>query len=176
MERPRLVAVGRISRAHGVRGLVKVHPYGDSLAEQQVGDCLELDPTDWQDGWARLTIAALQPHGHQLLLMQFAEITTRDEAEKLLGREVFLPPERLSRAAEGEYYHYQLLGLAVETTAGVQLGAITSIIETGSNDVYVVVGRGKEALIPALEGVIVAIDLSRGRMVVDPPEGLIDDF
>lgn len=176
MERPRLVVVGRIGRAHGLRGLVKVHAYGDSLAEQRAGDRLELGPTAREGDQATLTIAASQVRGHQLLLMQFNEINTRDEAEKLLGREVFLPPERLSRTAEGEYYHYQLLGLAVETTAGVQLGEVTNVIETGSNDVYAVMRHGKETLIPALEDVIVSIDLVSGRMVVDPPEGLIDDL
>jgi 16S rRNA processing protein RimM len=176
MEPPRLVAVGRIGRAHGVRGLVKVLPYGDSLAEQRIGDRLELGPSARGTDQAVLTIAALQPHGNQLLLMQFEEITTRDEAEKLLGREVFLPPERLSRIAEGEFYHYQLLGLAVVTTTGLQLGQLTGIIETGSNDVYVVERDGKEVLIPALEGVIVSVDVTMGQMIVELPEGLIDDL
>jgi len=176
MEQLRLVAVGKVSRVHGVRGFVRIYPYGESLAEQQTGDRLQLASSARNGEQETLTIASLQPHGPKLLLVQFTEIETREKAEKLLGKEIFLPPERLSPTTEGEYYHYQLLGLAVETTKGVALGKIASIIETGSNDVYVIAGQGKEVLIPALEDIVISIDLTNGQMIVDPPEGLIDDL
>ena len=67
-----------------------------------------------------------------------------------------------------------LLGLRVVTEQGETLGELVDIIETGSNDVYVVQGNGRELLIPALEDVVLAVDLAEGIMKVCPPEGLLD--
>ena len=72
---------------------------------------------------------------------------------------------------EGQYYHFQLLGMNVRNIAGDQLGAITEILTTGANDVYVVSGTA-EILVPAISGVIVSVDISVSEMVVDLPDGL----
>lgn len=175
MEEPRLIPVGKISRVHGVRGTVKIYPYGESLAQQQAGDKLYLLDSVQGGEETTLTLVSLRPQG-KLWIGQFREILSIDEAQKIVGEEVHLPRDRLSPASEGEYYYYQLIGLKVETTKGSFLGTLTAIIETGSNDVYVVDRQGKEVLIPALEDVVVEVDLTRGQMIVDPPEGLIDDL
>ena len=73
---------------------------------------------------------------------------------------------------EGEYFHYQLIGLQVLTESGERLGEISEIIITGSNDVYVVSGADGEILLPALNQVIRAVDLERGLMTVRLMEGL----
>jgi 16S rRNA processing protein RimM len=73
---------------------------------------------------------------------------------------------------DGEYYQFQLIGLAVETKDGERLGTLRSIFETGGNDVYVVDCGGKELLVPAIEDVVCEIDLENNRMIVDLPEGL----
>jgi len=175
MEESCLIPVGKIGRAHGVRGAVKIYPYGESLAEQQAGDRLYLQGSVAGGEEIALTILSIRPQG-KLWIGQFHEITGIDEARKLVGEELFLPKDRLSPASEGEYYHYQLIGLKVATTQGSFLGILTAIIETGSNDVYVVDRKGKEVLIPALVDVVVEVDLTHGQMIIDPPEGLIDDL
>jgi 16S rRNA processing protein RimM len=76
--------------------------------------------------------------------------------------------------AEGEFYWCDLLGLAVMTDGGEPLGLLADIIATGSNDVYVVKNDGREYLIPALEDVVLNIDLDKGIITVRPPEGLFD--
>jgi 16S rRNA processing protein RimM len=173
MATPRLVPVGKISRAHGIRGALKIYPYGESLAVQQTGDILYLHAHDGQT--IELTLVSLRPSG-RLLIGEFEEIHTREHAEKFLGAEISLPLEHLSPTSKDEYYYFQLIGLQVETREGSLLGTLTRIIETGSNDVYVVNREGKELLIPALLDVILEVDLVRGRMVVQLPEGLIDDL
>jgi 16S rRNA processing protein RimM len=171
--KPRLVAVGKIVRTHGVRGAVKIYPYGETLAALSAGAELQVGP---HAGATRLlTIASLRLQGRHLLA-QFAEVTDMHGAQEVVGAELLVSEQSIEPTAEGEYYHYQLLGLEVTTRAGVRLGDIKHIMTTGSNDVYVVESDGKEILVPAIADVIISVDLERGFMVVDLPEGLIDDL
>lgn len=170
-----MVPVGKIGRAHGVRGALRLYPYGESLAQQQAGDRLRVSDTARGGKEDTLTLTNLRPQG-KFLIAQFSEITSLEEAERFIGHEVLLPMDRLAKTSEGEYYHCQLIGLEVRTIDGKVLGKIARIIETGSNDVYEVDHQGGEVLIPALEDVIVEVDLARGEMTVDPPEGLMNDL
>jgi 16S rRNA processing protein RimM len=147
--------------------------WGETLSTRVIGDKLYLrSPT----GEIReLTLEEFSCHQRKWLA-RFAGVTTRDVAESLTGQELFLPEDQLPQLEEGEYYHYQLVGLQVETTDGASLGIVGKIIPTGSNDVYVVEKDGREILIPAIEEVIVSIDLQAGRMQVALPEGLTDDL
>ncbi|HWQ46061.1 MAG TPA: ribosome maturation factor RimM, partial [Longilinea sp.] len=77
----------------------------------------------------------------------------------------------LPKLPDGEYYHHQLIGLKVQDEAGVLIGVLADIIETGANDVYVVQNdAGKEVLLPALKNIVISVDLQQGVMVVHPPE------
>ena len=80
--------------------------------------------------------------------------------------------DRLPPLSEGEYYHFQLIGLSVETKEGEPLGTLSAIFETPGNDVYVVESGEKELLIPAVEDVICEVDLQSRKLIVDLPEGL----
>jgi len=174
MEEPRLVPVGKIARTHGIRGGVKIYAYGESLRMQRAGAKLFLHPAS-RTGRSELTLVRISPQG-KFLLAQFDELTSIDLAQELTGEELFLPQDCLPPPTDDEYYHYQLIGLRVETTEGKEVGTLRGIIETSGNDVYVVEREGKEVLIPAVAEVISQVDLDRGRMVIDPPEGLIDDL
>ena len=85
---------------------------------------------------------------------------------------ITVPPEAVPQLPEGEYFHFQLLGIKVLTEEGEELGRISDILETGSNDVYVVNGPTGEVLVPALADVIVKVDLDQGIMEVNLPDGL----
>lgn len=173
MAEPRWVPVGRIGRAHGLHGVVRVQAYGETLATRTGGDKVYLRPPA---GDAReLTLDTLNWHQRNCLT-RFVGFTTREAAQALTGLELFLAEDQLPQLEEGEYYHYQLVGLKVETADGLSLGILREILATGSNDVYVVENDGKEILIPATEEVILAIDLEHGRMQVALPEGLTDDL
>lgn len=75
---------------------------------------------------------------------------------------------------ENEFYHRQIIGLVAITSEGREIGKVVGIMETGSNDVYVVRGQGKEYLIPAVKDVISSVDLDSGTITIIPIEGLLD--
>jgi 16S rRNA processing protein RimM len=171
MEKPRLIPVGRIARPHGVRGAVKIYPYGETLATGKAGDKFYAPSSPLKD--AELTLVNLWPQG-RLWVGEFAELTNRDAAQSLAGVEICIPEALLPPLEEGEYYYYQLIGLTVETRSGERVGTVRDIIETGASDIYVAENDGKEVLIPAVEEVVYEVDLETGRIIIDPPEGLID--
>lgn len=172
MEESRWIPVGKIVRAHGIRGDVKIYPYGETLATKKAGDRLYISSFQAEER-SRLTIVSLRPHG-KYWVGRFQELADRDEVEKIIGEEIFLTEDLLPPTSEGEYYYYQLIGLSVETKTGSKIGILRRIFEAPSHDIYVVEGEGREVLIPAVEEVICHIDLEEGRMVVDLPEGLMD--
>lgn len=172
MEKIRLVPLGKIIRTHGVRGGVKIYPYGETLVGMHSGEKLFLSSTRRV---MELTLLSLQSQG-RFLVARFEEVPDLNVAESLLGEEVAVPEDRLPPTLEGEYYHFQLIGLEVETIGGKKVGRLQSILETGSNDVYVVRRDDREFLVPAIEEVIREIDLDKGIMIIDPPEGLVDDL
>jgi 16S rRNA processing protein RimM len=174
MDRSRLIPVGKVVRTHGLRGALKIFPYGETLALQEPGAKLHLHSAG-SPGKVELTLLHLRTQGRHLVA-QFAEIPDVDAAQGVLEQEVFVPEECLPPAAEGEYYHYQLIGLRAETVAGKEIGILRGVIETGGNDVYVIAHSTGEVLIPAIVEVILEVDLQRGRMIIDPPEGLLDDL
>ena len=174
MEESRLIPVGKIARTHGVRGLVKILPYGESLALQGAGEKVFLAGS-LKETPETLTIVSAKNQG-KILLVQFQDLTSVDEAKGIVGREVLLPEDRLPPTQDDEYYHYQLIGLEVVTKRGDRIGVLRGIIETGGNDVYSIDRNGREFLVPAIEGVIEDVDLQQNRMVIDPPEGLMDDL
>ncbi len=122
-----------------------------------------------------MTFSRVRIQGKHLVI-EFEEITDMDAAREVVGYELLLPEDRLPAAREGEYYHYQLLGLSVKTLQGRVVGAVKGIIETPANDVYVLEHEGREILIPAVEDVILEVDIGGGVMIIDPPEGLLDDL
>ena len=109
---------------------------------------------------------------HRQFILKFNGIDTLAGARGLLGGWMTVPRESAPTLPEGGYFHFQLLGLEVFTKEGERLGRVCEILETGSNDVYVVSNDGGELLLPALADVIREIDLAHGVMVVDLPDGL----
>jgi len=93
-----------------------------------------------------------------------------------VGQPIEIHRSQLQPLPQGQYYHFQLIGLEVETTGGEPLGNITEILTTESgdvNDIYVVNGNRGEILIPAIEDVVKSIDPDKGRIVIEPIEGLL---
>jgi 16S rRNA processing protein RimM len=168
MDKSSLVAVGKVVRTHGVRGALKVLAYGETLGEMQAGE--KLFSIEGK-GQRQLTLVSLNSQP-RVLIVQFEEIASMEQAQELTGKDLFIDKGRLPGLPSGEYYHFQLIGLSVETKEGKPLGTLSAIFETGGHDVYVVEKGGKELLIPAIEEVIGEVDLLNGKLVVDLPEGL----
>ena len=152
----------------GSGGRLKFLPYGETLGEMEAGEKLF---SIEGGGQRQLTLASLNPQ-KRVLIVEFEEIGGMDQAQALTGKDLFIDKDRLPRLPSGEYYHFQLIGLSVETKEGKPLGTLSAVFETGGHDVYVVEKGGKELLIPAIEQVIGEVDLLNGKLVVDLPEGL----
>jgi 16S rRNA processing protein RimM len=114
----------------------------------------------------------VRPHTGTALI-SFKGINDRSQAEALIGSELIIQKEELPDLEEDTHYWIDLIGIEVYTSEDKYLGRIESIIETGSNDVYVVKDKKKEVLIPALASAVVDIDIKHKRMQVELPEGLV---
>ncbi len=165
---PKFVAIGKILEPWGDRGELKVEILTDfperfaSLERVYIGQTAR--PLRVEG--ARLF------KGHAILKLEGCE--SRAEASALRGQLLQIPLEELMPLAEGEYYEFEIIGLEVWTEEGDLLGRVKEIIYTGANDVYVVEGPRGEVLIPALDDVVLKIDLEAGKMVVRLPEGLLE--
>jgi 16S rRNA processing protein RimM len=168
-----LIAIGRIVGAHGITGNLKIRSYAESLSAFQAGATLLVKSDRGREKSYRIKWA--QPHAKGILLA-FERVDNRDQAEALVGSELWIAKSQLPELEEGTYYWSDLIGLSVFSKDEAYLGRIAAILPTGSNDVYVVEntdqGCRNEVLIPALESVVLDIDLEKRVMHVDLPEGL----
>ncbi len=167
------LTIGKIVGAHGVKGNIKVHSYAESLSVFEPGRSIlvinakGIEKT-FEINWAK-------PHSRGVLL-SLRGIDSRKSAEALIGSELFITRDSLPELEDGVYYWSDIIGLSVFTIDQQYIGRVESIIQTGSNDVYVVKDLSRdhdnETLIPALESVVLEIDLENNTMRVDLPEGL----
>lgn len=159
--------IGKVVKAHGLKGHLKVLPYGETFSTLSAEEKITANLPDGTS--LTLTVAEISPHQKTFLLIS-REIGTVEEAHRLVGAELCVPESRLPPTDPGEFYWYQLIGLEVVNTEGQKLGTLEEIIETGSNDVYVVRRGREEILVPAIEEVVRDVDLQRRLMTVDLPE------
>jgi len=150
------IAVGRVVTVCGVRGEVKVEVMTDFPDR--------FSPTIEQSRWHRGRV-----------ILKLATIDRVEDATELRGQFLEVPQSQIRPLQNGEYYQFQILGLEVWTTEGELLGRIAHILPTGSNDVYVVPSKHGELLIPAIEDVVISVDLAKGRIVIELIEGLLHE-
>lgn len=167
IERPRWVAVGRITRTHGVRGEVAVLPLSDIGSRFEPGSTIFLD--ERQD--RPLTVASARPH-RKRLLVAFHGVEDRTAAEELRGHYLFVPSSSAPPLPEGEYWAHDLIGCEVRTEEGRLLGTVGEVIHGPANDVWVTEGPDGEVLIPALKDVVNQVDTAGRRIVVREVPGL----
>jgi 16S rRNA processing protein RimM len=160
------VAVGRITRAHGVQGELAV------LVISEVPGRFADGETVWLEDGRTLTVESSRPHKDRLLV-RFREVQSREQAEGL-QKALLVVPESLSpELPEGSWWDHRIVGCAVETDTGRALGSVSDVIHTGANDVWSAVDdEGVETLIPVLQDVIVEVDVDGGRIVVREIPGL----
>lgn len=163
------VLIAEIVGVHGIKGTSKIRSYAESLSLFKPGCAIAVRQRGRPE--KSLEIKWVKPHSGTALIA-FKGINERRQAQALIGAELFVSKGELAELEEDSYFWFDLIGMAVYTTADEYLGRIESIIETGSNDVYVVQNNKREVLIPALESVVLGIDTKAKRMQVDLPEGL----
>jgi 16S rRNA processing protein RimM len=164
-----LLAVGRIARAHGIRGEVAVQPLTEVESRFRPGSVLRLE-----DG-RTLRVEGSRGHGHRLLV-KFEEVAERDAAESLRGAVLLVPQESAPPIADGDrFWVHQVVGLRVMTDQGVELGRVREVLSAPGNDVWVVDTGDGEVLIPAVREVVTDVDLDAGRLTVRELPGLAED-
>ena len=165
-----MIGLGQVSGPHGIKGALKVRP--DAEAATTDPEVFAALGEVWIGGRGYQVLQA-ERHKNQVLL-QLAGVVTRSQAAELAGLAVQGDRRRFPPLPPGEYYWFQVLGLPVINVAdGLRLGYLDHIIPTPGHDVYVVVEGEREVLLPAVEEVIVEINLEEGVIKAAPPEGLL---
>ncbi len=169
MHEDALIPIGKVVGTHGVKGYLKVISYAESAASFVPGKQLALR----RKGKPVVTygIESARPHKRGILLA-LNGITSVDAGKEWVGSELCIDKTTLPEPEKGTYYWYQIIGLEVFTVDDRRLGRVAAIFPTGSNDVYAVRDGKKEVLIPAIDSVVVDIDLMYKVLRVDLPEGL----
>lgn len=164
------VALGKIGKAHGITGAFRVWPYADNLERftelkavtiSRGAKCVTANVT-----WARIA------SGH--VVIQTDILQTPEDVQVWLGGDLEVEASERVKLPEGQFFHDQIIGLKVETVDGRSVGTIIRIIDGPANDVYVCDDGEGEHLIPAVDVFIKSIDISIGRMIIDPIPGMLD--
>ena len=161
-----LVRIGKVVRAIGLQGLLGVAGSQGALGKLRR---VALGRPGEEPGLHRVVEARRQG---RLWAVRVEGVPDRSAAEALVGAEVWALREDLGEAGEGRYFWADLEGLPVVTGTGEVVGKVTGLVETGGVDVLVVDGSRGERLVPLAP--YVRVDLEVGRIVVDPPEGLLE--
>ena len=162
--------IGKITGTHGIRGTMRVFPTTEDPSRFE-----RLKEIIVESRGKRETFHIQKVAFHkQFVLLTVKEITDINVAELYKNGRILIPDAMAIPLGEDEYYNRDLYGLKVVTEEGEELGEITEIFPTGSNDVYVVKkdGKGKELLLPAIKDCIKNVDLENGVMTVKLLEGL----
>jgi 16S rRNA processing protein RimM len=167
------IAIGQIARAHGIRGEVTVAVRTDEPDVRFVpGATLATEPPER----GPLTVAATRWHSGRLLIT-FEGVADRNAAEDLRGTLLVLDSAQIPAPAEpDEFYDHQLIGLGVVTAAGLPVGEVTDVRHHGQDLLVVRRGPGPagEVLVPFVSAIVTDVDVPGGRLVIDPPPGLLD--
>jgi 16S rRNA processing protein RimM len=167
------VVVGRVAKAHGITGELAVDVRTDSPQQRfAVGSVLA---TRLRDGSTReLTVAAARAHSGRLLV-RFSEVLTRDVAESLRGALLVADTGDLPPTDDpDEFYDHELEGLRAELADGTVVGTVNEVLHSPGGELLSVVQDGRTLLVPFVRVIVPVVDVAGGRVVLDPPEGLLD--
>ena len=165
--------VGKIVNTHGIKGEVKVVPLTDDprrfeeLNEVFVGT----------DNKKEVFNIESIKYSKNTVIIKFKESSDMNYAEKLKEMFIYVDRKKAVKLPEGRYFICDLIGMEVSELDGNKLGVLVDVLQTGSNDVYVVKNdENKEILIPALKSVLKEVSVENKTMKVELPEGLLDIY
>ena len=168
-----LVAVGEVLRPYGLGGEVRVRARTDRPRERfgALRECVLWEPLG--DRREACRIASCRFEG-DTLLVKVDGIDSPEDARRLAGRLLAVDRARALPAPEGSFYPWQMEGARVETRDGRVVGSFARVEPGGAQELWVIVGDGRERLIPAVPEIVVEVSVAEGRIVIDPPEGLLE--
>ena len=166
-----LVLVGVVARTHGHRGAVIVNPETDFPEERfRAGATVwmrrggEAAAVEIRDAWFH--------QGRPVLTLEGVE--SMNDAERLRGAELRVPEAALQPLPDGRYYHFRLVGCEVVTARGERVGEVRAVEGDAGGERLVVDGPDGEVLVPFAEAICTSVDVEARRIVIDPPEGLLE--
>ncbi len=172
---PRVIPVGRVRGAHGLRGQIRVAHFGNGPEHLLDAERVWVAPGE-DAGGRPVAVLSAAPGRRGEVRMRLEGVTAREAAEALTGQLVLLEADRLSPLAGDEYYAFQLVGCRVWDHHGRELGCVRAIWATGAADLLVVEsGEGRDHLIPAAEAFLREVDVEGRRIVVYAITGLLDE-
>lgn len=157
---PVLMAV--VGAAHGLKGELRVKSHtGDPLALGDYGPLYAADGRVFE-------IAAIRPANNVAAIVRFKSITNRTAAERLTNTELFVDRSALQAEEEGEFYHADLIGLAIRDETGAEAGRVTAVQNYGGGDILEITWQGRKGLlIPFTRAAVPDVDLAAGRITID---------
>jgi 16S rRNA processing protein RimM len=166
-----MALVGWIARAHGLRGQVIVNPETDFPDQRfQPGSELFIERGGRVE---MLTVTTARFHRDRPVI-GLAGIETMTDAQTLAGQELRVPVDRLAALPEATFYRHDLIGCRVETRDGRPVGIVRDVEGTLTGSRLVIDGDNGEVLVPLVAPICTAVDPAAKRIVIDPPEGLLD--
>lgn len=177
MAHPSHLVVGFLNKPHGIKGEMYVSPLTDHpervFASGVVLSLGGADDDEPDPDLPPLRVETTRPF-RSGLLVRFGGVEDRSQAELLAGRYLFCPVEELEPLGEGEVYYHQLVGMRVETVGGREVGSVTQVYELQPADLLEVRGAKGVVMIPYRREIVVQVDVEGRRLVIDPPDGLLE--
>jgi 16S rRNA processing protein RimM len=160
---PVFLAVGMLRRAHGLKGEMLMDVWTEFPERLRAGKRVYVGEQHTPH-----RIRSARSMG-TMRLVHLEGLNAPEDAVDFRNQVMYVRADELPRLPEGRYYHHELIGMTVVNEAGQVLGILSQILETGANDVYVVNGAGGEMLLPAIQEVILSVDVAQRQMQVKPP-------
>ncbi|MBK0867480.1 MULTISPECIES: ribosome maturation factor RimM [unclassified Saccharopolyspora] len=169
------LAVGKVVKSHGVRGEVVVEVRTDSPELRFAPGAVLGVQRRATAAPATLTVAAARPHAGRLLVV-FEEVSGREAAEQLRGSLLTVGSDELEPTADPDEFHdHELEGLRVVLVTGEEVGVVREVLHTPAGELLSVgTPQDEEKLVPFVSEIVPEVDLAQGRVVLDPPEGLLE--
>ncbi len=169
MSGTRLTCVGALAGAWGVQGAVRLKSF--CAVPEAIGNYAPLLTEDGRS----FAVTLVRPLSGAFAA-KLSGVATREAAEALKGTRLYVPRDRLPVLGNDEYYHADLIGLRVFDTGGAEIGTVRAVLDHGAGDLVEIARPGAEALLlPFTREAVPTVDPAAGRMVIDPPPGLLDD-
>ncbi|SIS84348.1 16S rRNA processing protein RimM [Roseivivax lentus] len=164
------ICVGVLGGAFGVAGEVRLKSF---TAEPEA--IADYGPFETEDASRSFDMQIVRPV-KQGFAVRLSGVRSKEDADALKGTQLFVPRARLPQLPDDEFYHADLIGLAVMDTGGAPLGTVRAVLNHGAADLLEITrpGSAQTALLPFTQTIVPTVDLTAGKIVVEPPEGLFD--
>ena len=172
---PGRVCLGAIAAAHGIKGEVKIKTF--TSEPLNIGS---YGPVSDETGARSFRLTQLRAPGGaagaSVVIARIEGVSDRTGAEALRGLRLYVARDVLPAAEPGEYYHHDLIGLAVVLQSGERMGKVAALHNFGAGDLLEIERDGADSvMVPFTDSIVPIIDIPGGKVLIDPPDGLFDD-